>query len=142
MALFNLDRFVPDHHRRFGGLLAGECEVVGRRQSLGLVPLENVWQVLQKAANGSGTYAVIDRLGLLVGKSFHDMRLGIRTGDHVNRLGFLLEWLHDGLKERFAVVQEGADHIVAGRAHCHAVRGLVVRAEAEALPDGSWFRCR
>src|SRR5262249_61568298 len=60
---------------------------------------------------------------------------GIRAGEDVERLLLGLQGVDHGLEVRLAVVEEGADHVLAGRADGQAVGRLVVRAEAEALPD-------
>ena len=78
--------------------------------------------------------AVAYSLGFLVREASSHVRLGVRARHGVDGFLFVLQGLDD-LAEKFgAVVEEGRDHVFAGRTNGEAIGGFVVRAEREALP--------
>src|SRR3954465_10731187 len=134
------DRLAPDDDRRLGGLLPVEFEVIGGVQALRGVPLEGVREDGQEGPDRPGPPAAADPPGPLVGVPLRNIRLGVRAGDDVHRLLFLLQRVDDLLQEALAVGQEWADYVVARGAGRHTVGRLVIRPDPEALPDRDGLR--
>src|SRR5690606_26672222 len=95
--------------------------------------------MLPDGAPAAETFAVGDRrladhLHRLVGEVAGDVLGGRGAGPDVHRLLPALERPDDLGQEPAPVVEPGADDLLAGRADRHAVGGLVVGLERQALP--------
>jgi hypothetical protein len=75
-------------------------------------------------------------LNLLMRKAPRYELFGVRIGNNVDRLGFVLQRANDIVQKLLAVREEGGDYVLTCRAYSHAVSGLVVGAERQALPHG------
>src|SRR5438046_6695879 len=59
---------------------------------------------------------------------------GIRIGNNVDRLRFVLQGANDIVQKLLAVGEEGGYYVLTRRTYRHAISGLVVGAERQALP--------
>src|SRR6266496_2855928 len=137
VAFGNLQLFVSNRDGCFYFILTGEREVVDSVQAFCLTFLKNEVQASQEGANCSlPREAVRHALGLLVRKAPRDEFFGIRIGNNVDRLRLVLQGSDDIVQKLLAVREEGSDNVLTRRAYRHAISGLVVGAERQALPHG------
>src|SRR5439155_23038831 len=60
----------------------------------------------------------------------------VRIGNNVDRLRFVLQGPNDIVQKLLAVGEEGGYYVLTRRTYRHAISGLVVGAERQALPHG------
>src|SRR6266576_4608849 len=137
----NLQLFISNRHCCFHFIVTGEREVIDSVKAFRLTFLKNEVQASQERANGSlAGQAVRHTLGLFVGKAPRYELFGIRIGNNVDRLRFVLQGPNDIVQKLLAVGEEGRDYVLTRRAYRHAISGLVVGAERHALPHGDRLR--
>src|ERR1700687_477893 len=133
----HLQLFVSNRDCCFDFFVTGEREVINSVQTFRLTFLENEVQASQEGANGPlAGQAVRHPLNLLVRKAPSDELFGVRIRNNVDRLRFVLQGSNDIVQKLLAVRKERSDHVLARRTYRHAIGGLVVRAERQALPHG------
>ena len=69
------------------------------------------------------------RLVFLCGERRANELFGVRIGNNINRLRFVLQGTNDIVQKLLAVREKGRDYILTRRAYRHAISGLVVGAE-------------
>ena len=76
----------------------------------------------------------------LVRKTLLHVRLGVRVAHDIHRLALRLQRTHHVIEKILLRREVGSDHVFACRTNRHAIRGLVIRTEGEALPGRNRFR--
>src|SRR6266576_157232 len=133
----NLQLFISNRHWCFQFFMTGKREMIDRVKTFRLTFLKNEVQASQEGANGSlAGEAVRHTLGFLVREAPRYELFGIRIGNNVDRLRFVLQRANDIVEKLFAVREEGRDYVLARRTYRHAISGLVVGAKGQALPHG------
>jgi hypothetical protein len=133
---------VPDDDRDGAPLVAGEPEVEGGVEAVGGAALEQQGQAEDEAVDRGGPDAVPDPADGFVREAPPHVRLGVGARDDVDGLDLVLQGFDDGVQVLAAVVEPRPEHVFARGAHRHAVGGLVLRAERQALPHGDGLGVR
>src|SRR5438034_8651093 len=134
MSFGNLQLFVSNRDCCFHFVVTCKREVIDRVKTFRLAFLKNEVQASQEGANGPlAGEAVRHTLGLFVGKAPRYELFGIRIGNNVDRLRFVLQGPNDIVQKLLAVGKEGSYYVLTRRTYRHAISGLVVGAERQAL---------
>src|SRR5262245_9635963 len=142
VAVPNLQGAVPEGDGRLPYFFAGEGEVVDGVQLRRLPRLERERKTRKELLDRAGPHAVADPFDRLVGKTAGHMLFGVRAGDDIDRLLFLLQRTYDLPQMPGLVGEVRADDIFPCWADAQAVRRLVVGPEGKALPHRRRFRVR
>src|SRR2546430_11426326 len=136
MTVLDLQSAVPNRDSCLLFFFAGEGEVVDGLQIRRLPRLKGERQPSQETWDRPGPQTVADSFDGFERKAAGNVVLGVRSGNDVDRLHFLLQRTNRTPYKLSLVGEKWADDFFPSRADAQAISRLVVGSEGEALPRG------